>query len=73
MDVGVIDIDFATLSGFDYVEGMELPSEVVALDQEVVTVSGFMRREEPGDVERREAGALRRAVALGEGLAAAAC
>lgn len=41
-------IGFATLAGFDYAEGMTLPTEVTKLDETVVTVSGFMRREMPG-------------------------
>jgi hypothetical protein len=41
-------IGFATLAGFDYTEGMTLPKEVTRLDEQVVTISGFMRREVPG-------------------------
>ncbi|MBL8728271.1 MAG: hypothetical protein JNM25_07575 [Planctomycetes bacterium] len=41
-------IAFTTLAGFDYVEGMALPSEVTKLDETEITVSGFMRREVPG-------------------------
>lgn len=41
-------VGFATLAGFDYAEGMALPKEVTRLDETVVTVSGFMRREVPG-------------------------
>jgi hypothetical protein len=41
-------IGFATLAGFDYAEGMTLPKEVTRLDEQVITVSGFMRREVPG-------------------------
>jgi hypothetical protein len=43
-----VAIGFATLAGFDYTEGMTLPKEVTDLDQKVVTVRGFMLREEPG-------------------------
>ena len=39
---------FTVLAGFDYTEGMTLPSEVTVLDEKVVTISGFMRREFPG-------------------------
>ncbi len=39
-------VGFTTLSGFDYVEGMELPQEVRDLDGLEVTLSGFMRRED---------------------------
>lgn len=39
-------VDFATLSGFDYVEGMELPTEVTQFDEEIVEISGFMKRED---------------------------
>jgi len=41
-------VGFATLAGFDYAEGMALPKEVTRLDEQVVTISGFMRREVPG-------------------------
>jgi len=41
-------VDFATLAGFDYSEGMKLPKEVTDLDEVVVEVRGFMKREVPG-------------------------
>ena len=44
-----VDVDFATLSGFDYIEGMELPSEVTYYNEKKVKVSGFMQREDGGD------------------------
>lgn len=43
------EVDFATLSGFDYVEGMDLPSEVTDLDGEVIRVPGFMAPEVDGE------------------------
>jgi hypothetical protein len=44
-----IPVDFAVLSGFDYVEGMELPASVTRYDEQTVTVSGFMQREDGGE------------------------
>lgn len=41
-------VAFTTLAGFEYKEGMTLPAEVTKLDETVITVSGFMRREIPG-------------------------
>ena len=41
-----VEVDFGVLAGFDYVEGMQLPDEVLAYDERTVKVSGFMRREE---------------------------
>ncbi|MBX3462776.1 MAG: DUF3299 domain-containing protein [Planctomycetes bacterium] len=41
-------VGFATLAGFDYTEGMTLPKEVASLDEQTVTIAGFMRREVPG-------------------------
>lgn len=41
-------VGFATLAGFDYTEGMTLPKEVTSLDEQTVTIAGFMRREVPG-------------------------
>ena len=41
-------VDFATLSGFEYEEGKELPKDVRKLHKQKITLSGFMRREEPG-------------------------
>lgn len=43
-----VAVGFGKLAGFDYTEGMTLPSEVTALDQQVVEVRGFLRREVPG-------------------------
>lgn len=43
-----VAVGFGKLAGFDYTEGMTLPAEVTALDEKVVTVRGFMRREVPG-------------------------
>ena len=42
-------VGFDVLAGFDYVEGMQLPKEVTAFDEQEVKVRGFMRREFPGD------------------------
>ena len=44
-----IEVGFGTLAGFDYEEGMELPADVTGYDGKLVTVSGFMRREDGGD------------------------
>ena len=41
-------VGFPTLAGFTYTEGMKLPAEVTALDERLVTVRGFMKREFPG-------------------------
>ncbi|HEB51916.1 MAG TPA: DUF3299 domain-containing protein [bacterium] len=41
-------VGFAVLAGFDYTEGMTLPKEVTALDEKVVEIRGFMKREAPG-------------------------
>lgn len=43
------EIGFGTLAGFDYEEGMELPSDVTTYDSTTVKISGFMRREDGGD------------------------
>ena len=43
-----IKVGFPTLAGFDYTEGMTLPTEVTDLDEKVVEVRGFMQREIPG-------------------------
>ncbi len=43
-----IKTSFTELAGFDYTEGMKLPAEVTKLDEQVVTIQGFMRREFPG-------------------------
>jgi hypothetical protein len=39
---------FAVLSGFIWTEGMTLPKDVRALDNQQVDISGFMVREVPG-------------------------
>ncbi|MCA8954403.1 MAG: DUF3299 domain-containing protein [Planctomycetes bacterium] len=39
---------FSELAGFDYTEGMTLPKEVTDLDEKIVTIGGFMRREIAG-------------------------
>jgi hypothetical protein len=44
-----IAVDFASLSDFEYVEGMQLPAHVTKLDKKRVRISGFMARENPGD------------------------
>lgn len=41
-------VGFASLAGFDYTEGMTLPKEVTKLDEQTISISGFMRREVPG-------------------------
>jgi hypothetical protein len=41
-------VGFAVLAGFDYQDGMTLPKEVTDLDEETVTIRGFMQREVPG-------------------------
>lgn len=43
------EIDFATLSGFEYEEGMTLPRDVRRLDGDKVTLSGFMEPEFEGE------------------------
>lgn len=43
-----VAVGFGKLAGFDYTEGMTLPGDVTALDQQVVEVRGFLRREVPG-------------------------
>jgi len=44
-----LDVDFASLSDFEYREGMTLPVHVTKLDRKTVRISGFMAREEPGE------------------------
>ena len=39
---------FAVLAGYEFRAGMDLPAEVLALDDKDVTISGFMQREVPG-------------------------
>lgn len=41
-------VGFPVLAGYEYKEGMTLPKEVTKLDEKVVTIRGFMRRESPG-------------------------
>jgi len=43
-----VKVDFATLSDFEYEEGMKLPDMVTVYDQKRVTITGFMRREVAG-------------------------
>lgn len=43
-----VKTSFAVLAGFDYVEGQPLPAEVQKLDEQLVTIGGFMAREVPG-------------------------
>ena len=42
-------LGFEVLAGFDYTEGMTLPTEVTDWDEKEVSIRGFMRREFPGD------------------------
>lgn len=42
------ELSFTVLAGFTYTEGQPLPQEVLAYDEKVVTISGFMQREFPG-------------------------
>jgi hypothetical protein len=39
---------FAVLASYEFEPGMDLPAEVLALDEVVVSISGFMQREVPG-------------------------
>lgn len=41
-------VGFPVLAGFKYEEGMTLPKEVTDLDEKVVKIRGFMRREFAG-------------------------
>jgi len=41
-----IEVDFASLSDFDYREGMTLPAHVTRLDTKKIRISGFMRSED---------------------------
>jgi len=41
-------VGFPVLAGFEYKEGMTLPKEVTDLDERVVEIRGFMRREFAG-------------------------
>lgn len=43
------EVDFASLSDFDYREGMTLPAHVTKLDKKEIRISGFMAREAPGE------------------------
>ncbi len=47
-------VDFSVLSGFEYQEGMELPTEVTQHDEKTIKLSGFMRREDGADGEEVE-------------------
>ncbi|MCA8957898.1 MAG: DUF3299 domain-containing protein [Planctomycetes bacterium] len=46
-----VDTDFATLSGFDFKEGMTLPKDVSKLNGKKVKTSGFMTTEDGKDGE----------------------
>lgn len=41
-------IGFDVLASYTWTEGMSLPKEVTKLDENVITISGFMQREVPG-------------------------
>ena len=41
-------IGFDVLASYTWTEGMSLPKEVTKLDENLVTISGFMLREVPG-------------------------
>lgn len=41
-------VGFPVLAGYEYEEGMTLPKEVTDLDEKVVAIRGFMRREFAG-------------------------
>ena len=41
-------IGFDVLASYTWTEGMSLPKEVTKLDENLVTISGFMQREVPG-------------------------
>ena len=43
-----VPVGFPKLSGFEYQEGMTLPQEVTDIDEQTVSVRGFMQREVPG-------------------------
>ncbi|MGE3171468.1 MAG: DUF3299 domain-containing protein [Planctomycetota bacterium] len=43
-----VETSFEVLAGFDYRPGMVLPAEVKKLDEQTVTLRGFMMREVPG-------------------------
>lgn len=43
-----VKTSFSVLAGYEYTEGMTLPAEVTKLDEQTVTISGFMQRESPG-------------------------
>ncbi|GAB4146891.1 MAG: hypothetical protein Fur0037_14990 [Planctomycetota bacterium] len=45
---GPTKTSFAVLASFEYREGMALPQEVLKLDERIVEITGFMRREVPG-------------------------
>jgi hypothetical protein len=43
-----LPVGFAKLAGFEHKDGMTLPKEVTDLDEKLVEIRGFMRRETPG-------------------------
>ncbi|MBL8726338.1 MAG: hypothetical protein JNK49_20005 [Planctomycetes bacterium] len=43
-----IKTSFSVLAGYTYEEGKALPKEITNLDEQVVSISGFMMRETPG-------------------------
>ncbi len=46
-----IATSFTTLAGFDFTPGVQLPQEVVDLDDKTVRVQGFMQAEKDGDTD----------------------
>jgi hypothetical protein len=42
---------FTTLAGFEFTPGMQLPQEVADLDDETVSVTGFMQAEKDGETD----------------------
>ncbi len=43
-----VAVGFAKLAGFEWQEGVAMPKEVTDLDEQDVTIRGFMMREVPG-------------------------
>jgi hypothetical protein len=43
-----VKTSFAVLAGYEFRPGSDLPAEVLALDEKVVTIAGSMQREVPG-------------------------
>jgi hypothetical protein len=43
-----LKVGFAKLAGFEWKDGVALPKEVTDLDEKVIEIRGFMRREVPG-------------------------